>query len=553
MEVYARELIPALAAARRAAPHRVRQPRGRRGDGPWGAIVPMVVVPVHARNRVEWVRGEQQHLPGAGRPRRLRRRALPRLDGAAARPRPRASRRSTTSTTSSSRRRTSALRGLGMRRARAGRRAALAPRDRRRRVDRARPRRAPARAGGQDRRRAAGPAAPPARGGRRRRRAAPRASGSASGPSCSQRSARKRPHKNLARLLDALAGIPRRAPAGARRPGLPDPARGRAARAGRRGSASTATSCWPAWLAGRGPRGPLRAGRRASSSPRCYEGFGLPVLEAMARGVPGRLLGPLVARPRSRATRRCSSTPRTPGAIRRRSSACCADAAAARAPRAPRARAGGRLHLGADGRADRREPTSARCPSARRPRPPAQRALEAQPLGVARRTTRRSTSRSARPPRGRAGSRRPSSSGEARRRRTPLTPSSTSSTAALSVAAHDDRRRALARWPRRRPCRSPRGCEGRTMHERARAARASSTSWSTKPGRVDDARAARRVVDGALDCAALGAVAEDDAGSSGAPRRARARPRAAPRARASRGCGARRRRRPARRRWARAA
>jgi glycosyltransferase involved in cell wall biosynthesis len=64
MEVYARELIPRLAALpglelvalvnREAASDR---------DAPWGRDVPMRVVPVQARNRVEWVRGEQQHVP----------------------------------------------------------------------------------------------------------------------------------------------------------------------------------------------------------------------------------------------------------------------------------------------------------------------------------------------------------------------------------------------------------------------------------------------------------------------------------------------------------
>jgi glycosyltransferase involved in cell wall biosynthesis len=64
MEVYARELIPRLAALpglelvafinREAAADR---------DAPWGRDVPLRVVPVHARNRVEWVRGEQQHVP----------------------------------------------------------------------------------------------------------------------------------------------------------------------------------------------------------------------------------------------------------------------------------------------------------------------------------------------------------------------------------------------------------------------------------------------------------------------------------------------------------
>jgi glycosyltransferase involved in cell wall biosynthesis len=64
MEVVARELIPELAQVpglrltafvnREAAAH---------GDGPWGGLIPMQVVPVNARNRVAWVWGEQRHLP----------------------------------------------------------------------------------------------------------------------------------------------------------------------------------------------------------------------------------------------------------------------------------------------------------------------------------------------------------------------------------------------------------------------------------------------------------------------------------------------------------
>jgi len=72
METYARELIPALVEER---------PRLRltafvnveayeAGNGPWSALVDCVRVPVRARRRSEWVRGEQQLLPrlaaGAG-------------------------------------------------------------------------------------------------------------------------------------------------------------------------------------------------------------------------------------------------------------------------------------------------------------------------------------------------------------------------------------------------------------------------------------------------------------------------------------------------------
>jgi glycosyltransferase involved in cell wall biosynthesis len=64
-ETYARELIPALVA--RAPRVRFtafinREAESMR-DGPWGELVPAVTVPVRASNRLEWVRGEQQLLP----------------------------------------------------------------------------------------------------------------------------------------------------------------------------------------------------------------------------------------------------------------------------------------------------------------------------------------------------------------------------------------------------------------------------------------------------------------------------------------------------------
>ena len=65
MEVAARELIAALVAS--ASPDVrltafVNQEAAAAG-GPWGSEIASVVVPVNARNRLEWVRGEQQHLP----------------------------------------------------------------------------------------------------------------------------------------------------------------------------------------------------------------------------------------------------------------------------------------------------------------------------------------------------------------------------------------------------------------------------------------------------------------------------------------------------------
>jgi glycosyltransferase involved in cell wall biosynthesis len=68
METYARELIPELVAA--APEHRFTAFVGRAAaaaDGPWRGLVGSVVVPVDARDRVQWVRGEQLLLPPLAR------------------------------------------------------------------------------------------------------------------------------------------------------------------------------------------------------------------------------------------------------------------------------------------------------------------------------------------------------------------------------------------------------------------------------------------------------------------------------------------------------
>jgi glycosyltransferase involved in cell wall biosynthesis len=65
MEVAARELIPALV---KAAPDVrftafVNREAAASKDGPWGELLPSVTVPVNARDRIQWVRGEQMLLP----------------------------------------------------------------------------------------------------------------------------------------------------------------------------------------------------------------------------------------------------------------------------------------------------------------------------------------------------------------------------------------------------------------------------------------------------------------------------------------------------------
>jgi glycosyltransferase involved in cell wall biosynthesis len=65
MEVVARELIPALIAA---APELrftafIAREAATADDGPWGDLLPAVTVEVNSRNRAQWVLGEQTLLP----------------------------------------------------------------------------------------------------------------------------------------------------------------------------------------------------------------------------------------------------------------------------------------------------------------------------------------------------------------------------------------------------------------------------------------------------------------------------------------------------------
>jgi glycosyltransferase involved in cell wall biosynthesis len=66
MEVAARELIPALLTQAPAGTRFtafVNRETAAAGNGPWGELLPAVTVPVSARNRVQWVLGEQTLLP----------------------------------------------------------------------------------------------------------------------------------------------------------------------------------------------------------------------------------------------------------------------------------------------------------------------------------------------------------------------------------------------------------------------------------------------------------------------------------------------------------
>jgi glycosyltransferase involved in cell wall biosynthesis len=66
MEVAARELLPALVAEAPAGTRFtafINREAAAAADGPWGELLPAVTVPVNARNRFQWVLGEQLLLP----------------------------------------------------------------------------------------------------------------------------------------------------------------------------------------------------------------------------------------------------------------------------------------------------------------------------------------------------------------------------------------------------------------------------------------------------------------------------------------------------------
>jgi glycosyltransferase involved in cell wall biosynthesis len=64
MEVYARELLPRLAALPGIDPVAiVNTVAAQDADAPWNTVVDAVVAPVDARDRKQWVWGEQRHVP----------------------------------------------------------------------------------------------------------------------------------------------------------------------------------------------------------------------------------------------------------------------------------------------------------------------------------------------------------------------------------------------------------------------------------------------------------------------------------------------------------
>jgi glycosyltransferase involved in cell wall biosynthesis len=270
METYARELIPRLATAEGLR----LTAFVNRETGSWGDGVETVVVPVHARNRAEWVRGEQQHLP------RMAAAAGCDLIHSLASTAPVWGRvpRVTTIHDLNYRKVPEAhfgLRGLGMR--------VLVPaaarRSRRIVVDAASTKadliadlRVPAERIDVVPLGVSPPLSPAAT-----------ARGPAGRPVVLSVSA-KRPHKNLERLVRAVAAIPAERRPLLVVPGYPTPHEGELRDLARELGVEHDVD-WPGWI-GADELERLYAGATCMVFPSLYEGFGLPVLEAMARGVP---------------------------------------------------------------------------------------------------------------------------------------------------------------------------------------------------------------------------------------------------------------------------
>jgi glycosyltransferase involved in cell wall biosynthesis len=282
MEVYARELLRALASERpdlRLTAFVSRE--GRAAGGEWDEFADVVEVPVFSRSRVQWVRGEQQLLPGMARragvdvlhslastaPVHGRFRRVVTIHDLLYRVVPEAH---------------FGIRSLGMRLL-----VPLAARTSDRVI-------AISQSTAADVRRylhvadarldviASGVGVTPA--GEPEPAAALRARHGLGDRRVALSVSAKRPHKNLMRLLDALAAIPAERRPVLIVPGYPTPhereLREHAARLGVRGDVRLLD-----WVSGPELEG-LYSLADVFVFPSLYEGFGLPVLEAMRRGVP---------------------------------------------------------------------------------------------------------------------------------------------------------------------------------------------------------------------------------------------------------------------------